>query len=259
MTNYKLDRSVLLVMNSAYQSAGYPDLPGVTGDKSLWLQFFGEKQGWDGVVLDNPTLSEFKDVCKSQKFDLIIYSGHGVRRHRFGSRSTEGLAFVRGSKLEVLWDTDDRSWLLGEPLWFIDCCHAGGVLDTRMLVNSGPSACMKVSGERLISNVSDEQLFNLPEREDHDEDGYGHRSVGQTDWHLCATAMKHQVAIEVRDKKGASFGLGTMAFLKIVESATLESGSVFAELSALMRKTGGVRASTPCGLGWEGLYDLLTI
>jgi len=233
---------VLIIGNSRYSQGGYADLPGVKGDLQLWAEVLDANRV--SVAQDLP-LSEIRDLDFGE-FDLVIYSGHGVQMRRDG-HLYEGLAFMTGRKLDVLWDTEvSQLRNFDRPLWYMDCCHSGGLMDARVSPkHSVTRAGAHVTGVRTIGAIAPGESISAPSVT---------RALAPVPYRVVTTARKHELALEVSIGDTA-YGLGTYALHNLLrqKDQTITDES----LMELMLGFGGRRASQPVGNAWDEFDELL--
>lgn len=234
---------VLIIGNDRYSQGGYTDLPGVRGDLRLWANRF------DANAVDVARNFSLEDIQQIDfgAYDLVIYSGHGVQARREG-HLYEGLAFMKGRRLSVLWDAEINTLRnFDTPIWYLDCCHSGGLMDARVAPKWSVSRSLaQRAGVRTLGLVSEDEVENKPKRT---------RNLAPVPYRVITTAKKHELALEVA-VEGDTYGLGTYALHHLLERG--DRRVTDEELLGLMIGIGGRGASQPCGNAWEEFHELLT-
>lgn len=120
---------VLVISCSRYKHLGFNDLPGTEGDASLWRTIFARHPRVEAYFSSNPDRDTFLALMNRHKPALVIYSGHGVRVRK-GGVFIESLALPGKTSLERISDAEIVSMRERNGVsFFLDCCHAAGVLD----------------------------------------------------------------------------------------------------------------------------------
>lgn len=237
---------ILIIANNRYAHGGYPDLPGVLGDIELWARWAQRRNVLTDVsVIRNVTRSDLL-ALDLHDTDLVVYSGHGVQTIMNGAKH-EGIATIEKGRLRVLWD-NELPLVQGhdKPLWFLDCCHAGGIEDAVSPVPYATTRSIATLGAPRTLGCVDLSEVNAPSAS---------RSLFTTTIRSVSTARKEQLASEVL-VSGKPYGLGTY----VVHHISEDSPSLLSRehVMGVMVALGGRRASQPAGEHWHELQQLVT-
>lgn len=236
----------VLVLNcSAYKHLGFNDLPGTEGDANLWRRFFEHKDGVEAFFFSNPTREDFFRLLDEYQPALVIYSGHGVRVRK-GGLYVESLALPGKDTLERVTDAEIVAMYEQHGVsFFLDCCHAAGVLDASRGVLSSSSRsvgdAVPVSARSVGVLSNDDSILSRDLK--HESLNY-HVSDGARKANTAfafASALPEEYAWETRLGDQA-YGLATLAVLASANLGLKDQN----RLRSVMRAYGDdKRQSTP--------------